>query len=94
MLSPNGEAAMHIATELGWPVFPLAPGSKVPAIPREDGGHGHLDATTDPETIRAWWTERPRANIGISPGPARLMVVDVDPRHDREALRSGTARHS
>ena len=32
--------------------FPLAPGSKVPAI---KGGRGVLDATNDPATITMWW---------------------------------------
>ena len=34
-----------------WRVFPLQANSKVPAF-----DNGHLSATTDPETIRAWWT--------------------------------------
>lgn len=52
-----------------------APG-KHPITPR-----GHVDASTDPAQITAWWNLVPRANIGVRPNEDRL-VVDVDPRHD------------
>jgi putative DNA primase/helicase len=66
----------------GWPVFPLAPGTKKPAISKEDGGHGFHDATTDLEQIQAWWSCWPRANIGMPTGQASgIVVVDVDPRN-------------
>lgn len=43
---------------------------------------GFKDATTDEAAIRAWWTERPDANIGVPTGAASgIVVVDVDPRH-------------
>lgn len=64
----------------GWPVFPLAPRSKVPAIPGSAGGRGMLDASTDPDTIRRWWRADPRRNIG-GRVPIGLFVLDVDPRH-------------
>ena len=57
--------------ELGYPVFPCVPGGKAPATP-----HGFLDAATDPDQIKAWWTARPDANIGMP--TAGLLVVDVD----------------
>lgn len=63
-------AALKYA-ELGYPVFPCAPGDKVPITPR-----GFKDATTDPEQIRAWWKKYPDANIGIP--TAGLLVIDVD----------------
>ncbi len=65
----------------GLHVFPLAAGGKVPALSKERGGHGHLDATTDADMIRNWWTEMPMANIGLSCGPSGLLVLDVDPRN-------------
>ena len=37
----------------GWPVFPLR--GKFPAIPKAKGGHGHLDASTDPDVVAAMW---------------------------------------
>jgi hypothetical protein len=63
------EAALLYASH-GWAVFPLV-GKK----PIFDGGF-HV-ATTEPSKIREWWTDRPRANIGL-PVPAGLLVLDVD----------------
>jgi hypothetical protein len=62
---------------LGWPVFPLAPRSKAPLIPKREGGRGCYDATTDPDKIRAWWDRQPDANIGLAAGTA-FWVLDVD----------------
>jgi Bifunctional DNA primase/polymerase, N-terminal/Primase C terminal 1 (PriCT-1) len=63
-------AALNYA-ELGYPVFPCAPGGKVPLT-----SHGFKDATTDADRIEAWWKEHPDANIAVS--TAGLLVVDVD----------------
>jgi hypothetical protein len=39
-------------------------------------------ATTDPATIRQWWQQYPRANIGGAAGKrSGRVVLDVDPRH-------------
>ncbi|MCE7080714.1 bifunctional DNA primase/polymerase [Streptomyces sp. ST2-7A] len=76
------------AAERGWPVFPLRPGTKRPALHREDRcpatgpcAAGHLKweqrATTDPARIRAAWSSRP-FNVGIATGPAGLVVIDLD----------------
>ncbi|MBB0246929.1 DNA primase [Streptomyces alkaliphilus] len=76
------------AAERGWPVFPLRPGTKRPALHREDRcpgtgpcAAGHLKweqrATTDPARIRAAWSIRP-FNVGIATGPAALVVIDLD----------------
>ena len=71
------EEALRYAA-LGWEVFPLAARSKVP----KRGSRGLLDATSDPETVRAWWSEDPHANIGLNVGRSGLVCVDIDPRHD------------
>lgn len=63
------------AAERGWPVLPLFPGSKRPAI---TGWQHH--ATRDPAVLAAWWERRPY-NIGIACGPAGLLVVDIDHPH-------------
>ncbi|MEU2239881.1 bifunctional DNA primase/polymerase [Streptomyces sp. NPDC018338] len=76
------------ATERGWPVFPLRPGSKRPALHGEThcprtgpcaGGHLKWEqrATTDPDRIRRAWAEQ-AFNVGIATGPAGLLVVDLD----------------
>jgi hypothetical protein len=58
----------------GLHVFPLRPRSKKPL----KGSNGHLDASTDEDTIRHWWREHPAYNIGIACGPSGLLVVDND----------------
>jgi hypothetical protein len=93
------DAALTYAAR-GWPVFPChhptpaggcscgrgycASPAKHPATRR-----GHHDATTNPETIRRWWQQRPDANIGIrTGGPAGLVVVDLDLPHGAASLRA------
>lgn len=87
-----GDAAI-IYAGWGFPVFPLRPQQKVPAIPSahpgddplrgkckgECGkpGHGLYDATTDVDRIRRYWTANPNANIGIATGHT-FDVIDVD----------------
>lgn len=68
--SPKG-AALEYA-DRGWFVFPCWEGSKRPAIRWGER------ATKDVELVERWWNERPRANIGISCGPSKLIVIDLD----------------
>lgn len=42
--------------------------------------HGHLEATTDRDRIRAWWRRWPRAMIGARV-PETLLVLDIDPHN-------------
>lgn len=42
--------------------------------------HGHKDATTDPDQIRAWWTRSKNANIGLNCKESGVIVIDTDPR--------------
>jgi hypothetical protein len=65
------DAALRYA-KAGLAVLPC--NGKKPLLP----GHGYLDATADPDVIEQWWDEHPNANIGIAPGTAGLLVVDVD----------------
>ena len=57
----------------GWPVFPVAPGAKIPATSR-----GFKDATTGESQIRQWWGRNPALNIGIATGHPGPDVIDVD----------------
>lgn len=70
-------AALAYATRLGWSVFPQH--GKRPAI---RGGHGYLDATTDPTQIARWWREYPNANIGVSCVASGILAVDIDDGQD------------
>ncbi|MEY9870699.1 hypothetical protein ABH931_000153 [Streptacidiphilus sp. MAP12-33] len=77
------------ATQRDWPVFPLRPGSKKPALHGETAcpgtgpcAHGHAKweqrATTDEAMVRGWWRQAPAGNVAIATGPAGLLVVDLD----------------
>jgi hypothetical protein len=71
-------AAMEILP-LGWKVFPVAEGLKVPAIPAKQGGRGVLDATDNEDTIEKWAHAYPSANLGVACGEiSGILVVDVD----------------
>jgi len=77
--------------EAGWPVFPLRPSTKRPAIPNHTAEHcdqsdhrcwnGHTGweprATLDTNRITRAWQMRPYG-IGIACGPAALIVIDLD----------------
>jgi hypothetical protein len=75
-MTPRNRALDY--AKVGIPVFLLAPGSKVPLIPKRLGGHGVLDATTDLEQIDARWSRYPRANIGGATGRGSLLGVALD----------------
>jgi bifunctional DNA primase/polymerase-like protein len=49
-----------------------------PCIPAGRWCHGFHAATTSAERIDAWWTAQPRCGVGVSCGPADLVVIDVD----------------
>ena len=68
----------------GWPVLALTPGGKHPAMP----GHGFRDATTDAATVQAWFASVPGAGVGIHPGPAGLLVLDIDVKGGAPGLES------
>ena len=70
------EAALRYA-ELGYPVFPCAPGTKTPLTE-----HGHLDATTDPDQILAHVRERNRG-VGIT-----LHTIGLSGAQDAYLLRN------
>jgi hypothetical protein len=71
------KAALELAAA-GWPVFPCkwaGPRAKSPIT-----NHGHLEATTDPDKIKAWWGKWPHAMIGVRL-PDSVIVIDIDPRN-------------
>jgi putative DNA primase/helicase len=75
------DAALRLA-EQGKPVFPLAERQKIPV--HKGGFH---NATTDPDQIRAWWTENPNYNVAVPTGDASgYVVIDVDGTRGEQSL--------
>lgn len=87
-LSDLGIAALELAQEYGFRVFPVRPRGKKPLIA---DGNGFHDATTHPEQIAAWWDAAPNANIGLYPGASQLIVLDVDGQEGEAAARAAGA---
>lgn len=68
-------AAISYASK-GWHIFPVTPYQKIPY-----GSlvlKGHLNATTSADQITEWWTEAPKANIGLNLEASGLVCIDVD----------------
>jgi len=63
--------ALYYAS-LGVDIFPLAPGTKDRPL-----GKWLEIATSDIDTVRAWWSKTPQANIGIPTGRT-FDVIDFD----------------
>ncbi|MFE9727350.1 bifunctional DNA primase/polymerase [Streptomyces sp. NPDC005794] len=59
--------------------------------------HGFHAATTKPELLHAWWGSDPHLGVGVSCGPARLVVLDIDAHSaevpDRDRLLPGIPIH-
>ncbi|MFC4137136.1 MULTISPECIES: bifunctional DNA primase/polymerase [unclassified Microbacterium] len=71
------------AAALGWHVLPCG-ADKRPIgklVPR-----GLKDATTDLDTIRAWWEKRPDALPGVVAGPSGLAIADFDVTGGKDGL--------
>jgi putative DNA primase/helicase len=84
MLKTRFLNAALAAAEAKFRVFPVAPGSKVPAIKG-----WHANATSDPKTVKGLWRHRPNANIGIvTGGQSGLFVLDVDGEEGRDSLQA------
>jgi hypothetical protein len=61
---------------LGWPVFPLAEGAKVPMKDSD----GFKSASLDQAKIAVWQAQHPHNNIAAATGIASgIFVVDLDP---------------
>lgn len=66
----------------GWQIFPVIANTKQPLT-----SNGFKDASSDAQTVEAWWTEHPGANIGLACGPSGLIVIDGDPfKYTQESI--------
>jgi hypothetical protein len=88
---PDGKPLLTAALEYaqrGWHVFPCRPGSKDPAIAR-----GFYSATTNPETIKQYWSD-PDRNIGIRTGATSgIWILDIDGDNGKANLNGLVAKH-
>lgn len=60
----------------GWPVFPVDAVQKRPRV-----SHGHLDASTDFDTIQGWARLFNSGGAIATPTGNGLLVIDIDPRN-------------
>jgi hypothetical protein len=73
-----------ILAESGLHVFPCRPLDKRPATLG-----GLKSATTDPDIIKAWWTEAPDCNLAVATGAvSKMFVLDVDGLAGERELRN------
>lgn len=74
------KAALRYA-KLGWYVFPLRTTGDIKAPHHVLGDkEGHNKSSRSAEKIRNWWTQYPRAGIGLHLERSGLIAVDVDPK--------------
>jgi hypothetical protein len=76
--APSAGAVAYACSQLGFKVFPLANGTKRPAI---EGWKER--ATSDLDQIREWWAggEFTGCPVGIATGPGSgIFIVDIDVR--------------
>lgn len=93
------KAALGYAAK-GLPVFPaiLRDGDKQPLVKWRYGEDGHPDlkkrrATTDPKTIKRWWTRWPLAMIGLPTGErSGLVVLDLDRKNGKDGVAALRAK--
>lgn len=70
---PPLELALQFAQQ-GIPVFPVDYTTKRPLT----GEGGFRNASTDPETVKQLFRGKQRVRVGLVPGPAGYVVLDVD----------------
>jgi hypothetical protein len=70
--------AQEFVTKYNIPSLPLGR-NKAPLIPRDKGGKGHNDATTDlTELARLFSFANGQCGVGLVVGPAGYVILDVD----------------
>lgn len=78
----NNIATALQAAEVGFPVFPANPENKRPLI--KDWPNL---ASRDPNQIRTWWSQFPRAMTGAVTGDASgFFVLDIDVKNGEDAF--------
>ena len=73
MNTPNQIRVVHEYADCDWPVFPLHPNSKIPAI-----AGSFKAASTDHRQIDQWYAENRNYNWAAATGGGSIVVVDSD----------------
>jgi hypothetical protein len=85
------QLAINLARNCGYAVFPCGENKK-PTRPKNQGGTGLKDASTDPDIIRWLWQYWPGPLIGVATaGLSGISVLDIDIKSD--AARAWWLRH-
>ena len=83
--------ACNLARNCQFAVFPCSE-AKTPTRPKDQGGTGYKDASTDPDKIQWLWQRWPGPLIGVACGDlSGISVLDIDIRHD--SARAWFLRH-
>ena len=101
-MSDRRQAALWMAAELDFPVFPIfemqngacscGKASCEHAGKHPRTRHGLKDATTDPDQIREWWSEWPDANVAVRTGDD-LVVLDIDGKEGEKSIHGLVQKH-
>ncbi|MHA1565036.1 MAG: bifunctional DNA primase/polymerase [Alphaproteobacteria bacterium] len=82
MKGQTAEEAGRVYLARGWAAIPVERGGKRPLIRWEEFQH----RLPSKQELHAWFERWPHANICIVTGlVSRLVVLDIDPRHDGDA---------
>ena len=82
MESATKQAALDLASKLGWSVFPCRFKSKIPAT-----SDGFKSATKDASKIEKLFSSRPDLNLAMATGePSGVWVLDLDGKKGIEAF--------
>ncbi len=91
------DVALEYALVNAWYVFPCREVEgksytdkkgkiKTPSLKSPYHRGGFMAATREPEKIKAWWGENPKAAIGIACGASHLICVDIDVKDGRKGF--------
>ena len=75
----------------GWVVFPAPPGGKLSYVSGEKTNGNRWGATKDPDEIKKYFDDYPRAGIGLPTGPGSgfwVMEADTPEGHDVDGIAS------
>ena len=88
------EAALYYATEYGWKVFPVPPGTKQSYKSARHSNGRKWGMTNDPAEIQRDWERWPDAGVGLPTGAENgfwVMEADTAAGHAVDGISSFSA---